>query len=208
MKNKITPWILTPNKYLKPEEAQKLRKHCEDQSILAELKHTLQPVRDWTIIDTALSSGLRAQELCNLKIKHLYLGNSQSSIYVENGKCGKPRLVQISHKLKHHLKKFLQWKKGQGEPTDLDSFLFCSKRSSKITRTAIHKVFKKCLTEAGIDSKYTIHSARHTYGTLLYQKTKDLRLVQKQLGHVTVKTTEIYADVLNEDVKNAVNSLY
>lgn len=208
MRNTLIPWVLTPDKYLKPDEVQKLRKHCEDQAILSELKHTWQPVRDWAIIDTALSTGLRVQELCDLKIKHLYLGNGQNSIYVERGKCGKPRLVQISNKLKHHLKKFLLWKKGQGESIESDSYLFCSKRSPKITRTAMYKVFKKCLIEAGIEPKYSIHSARHTYGTLLYQKTKDLRLVQKQLGHATVKTTEVYADVLNEDIKNAVNTLY
>lgn len=208
MKNPITPWILTPDKYLKPDEAQKLRKHCEDQAILSELKRTWQPVRDWAIIDTALSTGLRVQELCDLKIKHLYLGNGQNSIYVEKGKCNKPRLVQISNKLKHHLKKFIQWKKSQEETIDLDSYLFSSKRLPRMTTSAIQKVFKKRLQESGLDTRYSIHSARHTYGTLLYQKTKDLRLVQKQLGHATVKTTEVYADVLSEDIKNAVNSLY
>jgi site-specific recombinase XerD len=42
----------------------------------------------------------------------------------------------------------------------------------------------------------------------LYQKTKDLRLVQKQLGHSSISTTTIYADVTIEETLSAVNGLY
>ena len=46
------------------------------------------------------------------------------------------------------------------------------------------------------------------YGTLLYHKTKNLRLVQKQLGHSSITTTTVYADVLIEETLEAVNGLF
>jgi integrase len=47
-----------------------------------------------------------------------------------------------------------------------------------------------------LNPKYSIHSARHTYGTHLYHATKNLRYVQKQLGHSNITMTSIYADIL------------
>jgi integrase len=43
---------------------------------------------------------------------------------------------------------------------------------------------------------------------MLHRLTKDLRLVQKQLGHSSSQITEVYADVLDEDIEKAINLLY
>ncbi|MCK5280193.1 MAG: tyrosine-type recombinase/integrase, partial [Cyclobacteriaceae bacterium] len=81
-------------------------------------------------------------------------------------------------------------------------------RSPKMTLSAIQKRFKYWTKACGLKAHYSIHSARHTYGTMLYRNTKDLRMVQKQLGHSSCQVTEVYADVLDEDVEKAVNTLY
>ena len=201
-------WILTPDKYLKEHEIQTLRTFLEEKTIVAQAKKQKKPVRDWTIIDIAFSAGLRASEICNLKIKDIHIGKGENSIFVENGKGEKARLVRIGEKLKKHLKEYICWKKKAGEPVDQDNYLFITERSPKMTLSAIQKRFK-CWTKAcGLKSHYSIHSARHTYGTMLYRNTKDLRMVQKQLGHSSCQVTEVYADVIDEDVEKAVNALY
>lgn len=201
-------WILTPDKYLKEHEIQTLRTFLEEKAIVAQAKKQKKPVRDWAIIDIALSAGLRASEICNLKIKDIHIGKGENSIFVENGKGKKDRLVRIGEKLKKHLKEYISWKKRVGEPIVPDNHLFISERTPKMTLSAIQKRFK-CWTKAcGLKSHYSIHSARHTYGTMLYRNTKDLRMVQKQLGHSSCQVTEVYADVINEDVEKAVNALY
>ena len=55
---------------------------------------------------------------------------------------------------------------------------------------------------------YSIHSLRHSWGTYLYQKTKDLRLVQKELRHRSPQTTAVYADVTPEERSEAVNGVW
>jgi len=201
-------WILTPNKYLKEHETKTLRAYMEEKSLVALAKKRKTPVRDWTIIDIALSAGLRASEICNLKIKDLHIGKGESSIFVENGKGNKNRLVVVGDKLKKHLKEFIKWKKTVREPVDPESFLFISERGPKMTLSAIQKRFKGRVRGAGLGEQYSIHSARHTYGTMLYRNTKDLRMVQKQLGHSSSQVTEVYADVMSEDTEKAVNALY
>ncbi|OQY09179.1 MAG: hypothetical protein B6I30_10215, partial [Desulfobacteraceae bacterium 4572_187] len=165
-------------------------------------------VRDWAIIDIALSAGLRASEICNLKVKDIHIGKGERSLFIENGKGSKSRLVIIGEKLKKHLKEYIIWKKRAGEPADPKDYLFRSERSSKMTLSALQKRFKHWAQVAGLKDHYSIHSARHTYGTMLYRTTKDLRMVQKQLGHSSCQVTEVYADVLNEDTEKAVNKLY
>jgi integrase/recombinase XerD len=105
-------------------------------------------------------------------------------------------------------KEFISWKKKIGESVDPEAFLSASERSEKMALSAVQKRFKKWAKLAGLNPRSSIHSAWHTYGTMLYRLTKDLRLVQKQLGHSSSHITEVYADVLDEDVEKAVNLLY
>jgi len=54
---------------------------------------------------------------------------------------------------------------------------------------------------------YSIHSARHTYATLLLAKSNSLRFVQKQLGHASIAMTSLYADVLPEMNQTLANAI-
>ena len=77
-----------------------------------------------------------------------------------------------------------------------------------MTTSAIQKVVKKVMKLAGLPSHYSVHSLRHTYATLLYRSSgNNLRLVQQQLGHSSVQTTTVYANVMSEDVEKAVNGI-
>ena len=201
-------WVLTPDKYLKEEEVKRLRSFMADKAIAAITKRQKKPVRDWVIIDIALSAGLRASEIGDLKVKDVHVGKGESAIFVAKGKGDKSRLVMIGEKLKRHLKDFLAWKRTHYEPCQPDDYLFKSERNHKMTLSAIQKAFKYWAVASGLKSQYSIHSMRHTYGTMLYRTTKDLRMVQKQLGHSSCRVTEVYADVLREDVEKAVNALY
>ncbi len=142
-------WVLTPEKFLKENEVQTLRTFLEEKSIVGLAKDQKKPIRDWAIIDIALSGGLRASEITNLKIKDIHINKGENSIFVLKGKGGKNRLVTISEKLKKHLKGFISWKKRVGEPVDPDDYLFTSERSPKMTLSAIQKRFKCWIKACG-----------------------------------------------------------
>ena len=154
------------------------------------------------IIELALGSGLRVSEMANLKVEDLYLKRGQASIYVKYGKGGKDRVVDIGSNLKKQILEFLDYR------TMNSPYLFPSERGEKMTRSGIQQVFKKWAKKAGISSHYSIHSLRHTYATNLYKASGyNLRLVQKQLGHSSPSITQVYADVMNTDVVEALKNL-
>lgn len=71
----------------------------------------------------------------------------------------------------------------------------------------IDKILKKWATSVGIDKKITFHTARHTFATLLLTMGADLYTTSKLMGHTEVKTTQIYAKIVDEKKASAVNLL-
>ena len=203
-------WVLNRTKFLSEEEVNRLLETAKERAEIAKKKRNKVAVRDYFIIDLALSTGLRVMEVANLNCGDIYLHNGLSFLIVRKGKCGKKRAVWFNGKLKKHIEDYLAWKREIGEGIGSDDPLILSSNTRKhMTTRGIQKVFKRCLKKAGLPEHFSFHSLRHTYGTHLYKASKhNLRLVQEQLGHSSIKTTEVYAGLLMEEVKNALERLY
>ena len=74
----------------------------------------------------------------------------------------------------------------------------------RIATAAVHKLVKKHLAAAGLDStQYSAHKLRHTAATLMLQNGVDVRTLQEVLGHDHLNTTQIYTHVDKEDLSTA-----
>ena len=195
------------------------------------------PVNDWLVIDLALSTGLRVSEIANLRCGDIWVDDlpeltdgqagGRASLIVRNGKNGKQRIVKFGAAFKEHLREYLEWKKKNGEGCGPESPLILSSNTrglsrgrsprGKMTTRALQKAFERNAKRAGIQARpndcsvgrgHSIHSLRHTYATFLLRASGNLRLVQKQLGHSSITTTEVYADVLNPELDRALAKLY
>ena len=198
----MSQWIVTPDKFLTDEESKKLRRMCEEASIIAKSKGNQLAVRNRLIIEMALGTGLRVSELANLKVDDIHIRKGQYSLTVNNGKGDKDRVVGFNNKLKVLVQEYLDYRKS------MSSYLFASERGEKMTRFGVGRVFKTMAAKAGLDSKHSIHTLRHTYATNLYKASGyNLRMVQKQLGHSSITTTTVYSDVLNQDLTDALENL-
>jgi len=104
-----------------------------------------------------------------------------------------------------HCRQYFLWKQSIGEAIDPDKPLLLSSNTKKhMSERAIQKAFKRCAKKAGIALHYSIHCLRHTYACQLYKASNyNLRLVQKQLGHSRLSTTQVYADVMRPDLHRA-----
>ena len=110
--------------------------------------------------------------------------------------------MQFGAKLKDMIQDYLNYRKSNS------LYLFPSKHGEQITASGIQQVFKKWAAKAGLPGHYSIHSLRHTYAVRLYKASGyNLRLVQKQLGHSSVTITQVYADVIDADVDQALANL-
>jgi len=203
-------WVLEPSKFLSKEEAKKLLETARDRAEVAFAKRQKTPVRDYLIIDLALSTGLRVMEIAQLNCGDVFIRDGISSLLVRNGKCSKRRLVRFGESLKDHLNEYMLWKQNVGEPTGPSDPLFLSSNTGcHLTTRAMQKAFKRTAVKAGLSAHYSIHCLRHTYACQLYKASGyNLRLVQKQLGHSNIHTTEVYADVMEPDIQDALKELY
>ena len=200
---------ITQEDFMSPQQVLTLKEHCREMARKAEGDGRRNPVRDWAILHVALDSGLRVSEICDLRMRDVILDDGGASLIVRNGKGNKKRGVKIGRALRDHLTEFIAWKAENDESTAGRAPLFVSSRSGgALTRTAVYRIFKANAAEVGIPGRFSIHSCRHTYASLLYRASKyNIRLVQKQLGHSSIQTTQIYADVLSNDAAIAVDNL-
>jgi site-specific recombinase XerD len=200
-------WTLDRQKFLSEVEVKKLRRVVEDKALADLQKGRTTWPRFWMVVDLAVSAGLRVSEIAGLKVGNLYLNSREPRLQV-TGKGQKTRDVFISRELMKHLSQYLKWKRSLDEPLGDDDPLLMSSHGKAYSTRTLQYTFKVSLKEARLPKYYSIHASRHAYGTHLYQKTKDLRLVQKQLGHSSITTTTVYADVTVEETLDAVNGLY
>ncbi len=203
-------WALNPKKFLSEKEVEQLEATAKTFAKTALAKGQQVAIRDYFIIHLALSTGLRAMEIAALKCSDLYLQDNISFLLVEKGKGGKRRIVYFNKKFKKHCIEYLNWKQAIGEPLLPNAPLILSSNTrSHLTTRAIEKTFKRSARKAGISSSYGIHCLRHTYASFLLKASNwNLRLVQKQLGHSRLSTTQVYADIMIPDIKKALERLY
>jgi len=202
------PLEVTHEDFLTPDQVQLLKTYCQRLADEPSPDGRTDPARDWAILHVALDSGLRVSEICALQLRDVILDQAHSSLIVRDGKGGKKRGVRIGSALRDHLAQFISWKESLGQSTAGRAALFVSSRGGSLTRSAVYRIFRKHADVVGIPKRFSIHSCRHTYASLLYRASDfNLRLVQKQLGHRSIQTTQIYADVLSEDAALAVEKL-
>jgi len=168
------------------------------------------PVKDWFLICVALETGLRVQEIADLSCGDLHIDGNRSAVLVRKGKGGKKRVVHVRDEFCDKAKEYLDWKRNQNGGVEPDTPLFCI-NGRRMTKRALQKSYKRSLAKARIiqTKGVGIHSLRHTYASFLLKASKfNTPLVQRQLGHASVKITETYLHVLDQDMKGALGRLY
>lgn len=166
-------------------------------------------VLEWIVIEIALFSGLRLNEIASLRCGDVSTNEKGGSVFVSKGKGGKSRLVKIGLSLAKVLQEYLAWKANSDESIEDNAPLIISSHTRCfLTTRALQKMFKRVLRESGVGN-HRFHDLRHSYASHLHHSSgNNLRLVQKQLGHSSIRTTQIYADVLDGETEKAVNRLY
>lgn len=150
-------------------------------------------VRDKCIIKLLLYCGLRVSELTNLDMDTIHLEDKTLSFI---GKGNRERRLPIHRELEPVLESWLLKRNTfKKKGPDAMRALFLSNRGLRMTPRNIQYMIKRYAKKAGIRNaqKITPHKLRHTFATIIYQQTGDIRLVQDLLGHSSISTTQIYS---------------
>ena len=199
--------VLDSRKYLTPAERDKLLAWITQEAIIARAKGHLLGPRDEAMFTIALAAALRASELAAVKVGDVRFDRGHFHLVVQRGKGGKRREVALPAALRPFLRGYLDWMERADLSIESGAPLFPSRIGKHLTRNGVWRRWTTLLERAGISHR-PLHASRHTSAVTLYRATRDLRLVQKQLGHARITTTQVYADVLPEDVQAGVNAAW
>lgn len=195
-------------KYLNTDEVKRLRTLTKAKAIEDKDAKRVTGVLAWMVVDTALSTGLRVSELAALKVEDIDF--ERSLIHVNRLKRKKPYREQlaVADEFLNHLKEYLRRCRNGKRQRRKRGRLFIGKRGP-LTAQGLQWIWKAAVKRAGLPAKLTIHSARHTVAVHLLRKTRNLKQVQKQLGHKSIESTaNMYADIPFEDMRDGMTGLY
>lgn len=157
-------------------------------------------IRNKAIIEVLYGCGLRVSELTELKLSNYY---PKKNILRVRGKGSKERLVPINKTAIKHLNIYLKKvRNAQTIKSGQDDFIFLNLRGSSLSRVAIFNIVKDLAEKAGIKKNISPHTFRHSFATHLYDGGADLKVIQEMLGHESITTTEIYAHVSNQYLRD------
>lgn len=151
--------------------------------------------RDMAIVLILLNSGIRCAALQKLDLDNVNFDDNSITVLEKRKKSKK---VYLTEKTMGTLSEWLEYR-NELLVDNNECALFISNHKKRITRKTIYNIVQ----EYGVviqDKNITPHKMRGTYGTQLYNKTKDLYFVQEAMGHSNPKTTEIYIRGQKHDV--------
>lgn len=142
-------------------------------------------------------AGLRAAEVCNLKVKDI--DSDRMLIHVDDGKGGRDRKAMLSPSLLDLLREY--WRESRPE-----GWLFPGKpKISPLSPRQLNRAFTSAKHMAGINKPATLHTLRHSFATHLLEANTDVRVIQVLLGHAKLTTTARYTHVATKTIRGTVS---
>jgi integrase/recombinase XerD len=153
--------------------------------------------RDVAILELLYASGLRATELCELKLRDT---NLQVGCVRVLGKGMKERIVPLGRAAAEAIVRYLAECRPKLDRSNSDR-LFLSKSGKPLERIGLWMLVEKYGRRSGILRSVSPHTLRHCFATHLIGGGADLRVVQELLGHSDISTTQIYTHVDQDRLK-------
>ena len=154
-------------------------------------------VRDYAILMLFLNCGIRRSELVGLNLTDIY----EDRIRVI-GKGNKERFVYFGTSCRKAIEAYLA-ERSKIVLSD-NRALFGSRDRNRISVSAVHRLVKKALLQAGLDpDQFSAHKLRHTAATMMLSGGVDVKTVQEVLGHENLNTTQIYTHIESTELKLA-----
>jgi integrase/recombinase XerD len=145
-------------------------------------------------------AGLRINEATNLRMDDVQLDEDGGWLIVRRGKGGKYRRVPIAPALAEILRDYMTWR--------VDSeYLLATKKTGHISSVTIQAELREARRKLGWSEDITPHILRHSFASQVYQKTQDILVVSKLLGHTNLTTTQVYAHLHDDRMVEAVNAI-
>ncbi len=175
-----------PIKLGRPRKPRTIIKDVLSEAEITRMIAITKNIREKAIITLLAYSGIRNKELCGLRVCDINLGDNM--IRVLSGKGSRDRLIHISGDCSRVMLEYLN----QYQRTPEDYLFTTLVRNEKYSSWALRKLMKVLSNRADIRKRVYPHLLRHSLAVNLLRRGCNLVLIQRQLGHAYISSTEIY----------------
>ncbi len=190
--------IIKVNPFTKIEKSDKIRLPESKRSYMTieEVRALIAtPMKHEEVKNAYLFScfcGLRISDVIGLKWRDVFMDRGQYRLAVSMQKTKDPVYLPLSPEA-------LKWMPERGDKTSGDPVFDLP------SQTYVNVLLKDWAKAAGISKRFTFHTSRHTFATMMLTLGADLYTTSKLLGHADVKMTQVYAKIVNRKKDEAVN---
>jgi len=153
-------------------------------------------VRDRAILLLLTDTGIRASELCDLRIKHLDMSNARVKVF---GKGAKERILPVGRRTIKALWRYLSTRP-DARPSDP---LFVTSDELPLTRRSLYQLIRRLGDRAGIVPAAHPHRFRHTFAINFLRNGGNAFSLQAMLGHSSLEMVYRYLALVQTDTENA-----
>ena len=174
----------------------------EIEALLAQPDTTIElGLRDKAMLEFTYATGMRLNEVITFKTADLNLKLGTARCL---GKGARERIVPVGGIALRWIERYLAEARPQLAKRTQDETLFLNWRGRPLSRMGYWKILAKYVKAAGIRTHVTPHLLRHSFATHLLEGGASLRDVQQMLGHRDISTTQIYAKVDMEYLRDTI----
>ncbi len=168
---------------------------------------TPEAIRDASMLELMYATGMRVTELVSLNIESLHLSPRPGHVRCV-GKGEKERTIPVYDRALDAVERYLD----DARPLLLKNrpqvALFVNRRGERLTRQGFWLILKNYASEAGIDSRVTPHTLRHSFATHMLRGGASVRDVQELLGHANVSTTQVYTQLADSHLREVYEQVH
>jgi len=166
----------------------------EVQRLMAEAARlpSIDAKRDRAMLELLYASGMLASELMSLNVENIDLERSRINIASSRGRS---RVIPLDSRMRSIIKEYIDAVRIKILTDDKERALFLNQRGERLTRQGFWQIIQSYADSAGITSKVTPRSIRHSFAVHRLSSGADIHAVQEVLGHAHISTTKAYKQV-------------
>lgn len=159
---------------------------------------TVKGIRDKAMLELLYATGIRVSELISLKVSEVNL----QMCFILCRDANKERVIPFGSKARSALLQYMEQARGELVADAENDILFVNCSGQPMSRQGFWKLIKFYAKKAGIVADITPHTLRHSFAAHLVENGADLKSVQEMLGHSDISTTQIYATMNHNHIRD------
>lgn len=158
----------------------------------------LKGYRDKAMLELLYATGIRVSELINLDISDVNILGG----FIKCGSEGKMRIIPLYPAAIKALSDYISDVRPKMVANTDEESLFVNVSGERMSRQGFWKIIKHYQEKAQIDKDITPHTLRHSFAAHLLENGADLRSIQEMLGHSDISSTQVYAQLVKQNLKS------